>query len=148
MLFNYLCCTGHPGIPREALNLTFSCPSRCTVPTLNSSHAAGIGAPYVRQCKAWVSNPQAACSSSGCIFAAGGHIYNLSTYYKHFTIFQAVVCTTCCYFSHVQHANWPTITGLVLCHEKFEGLSLKGCHHHHHHALEGLGVFPVPLSSR
>jgi len=51
-------------------------------------------------------------------YASRGHIYKLCTYYKNF-IFQAVMYTTYCYFSHVQHANWPTITGLVLCHVKF-----------------------------
>jgi len=82
--------------PRSCLSLF--CPSRCTVPTLNSSHAAGIGAPYVLQCKAWVSNPQAVCISPGCIYAARGHIYRLCTYYTNFTIFQAVIYTTCCCF--------------------------------------------------
>jgi hypothetical protein len=47
-------------------------------------------------------------------------------HYKNFTILQAVMYTTYCYFFHVLHANWPTITGRVLCHGKVGRPSLKG----------------------
>jgi hypothetical protein len=63
---------------------------------------------------------------TGLHYAARGHIRKLCTYYENFTIFQAVMYTTYCYFFHVRHANWPTITGWVLCHEKVEQPSLNG----------------------
>ena len=108
--------------PRSCL--TLSCPSRCSVPTCNFSHAAGIVASYVRQCKAWVSNPQAVCSSPGCVMR---HEATFINYVHTINILRYSVrlCIPRIIFFHVRHANWSTITGWVLCHEKGRP-SLKG----------------------